>query len=143
MISRLDLLSNSSNAADSPAAVAASDRPRRAASSPPAFLPRTTRELDAEFLSELDCGPTACSFISCVVGPLTKKAFTLIKIRSRLWVRTLDKVTRKDVEISSKLVTRVTKLPYGVNPEYLGYQTHHVTSQVSTSGAMINDIRAI
>ena len=98
---------------------------------PQAYLTRTSRDLDAQFLSELDCGPTKCSFISCVVGPLDKKGFTLIKLRSRLWVRTLDKVPRNDVEISSKLVTRVTKLPYGVNPEYLGYKVHHVTTQVT------------
>ena len=29
-----------------------------------------------------------------------------------------------------QLVTRVTKLPYGVDPSYLGYQTHVVTTQV-------------
>jgi hypothetical protein len=27
-------------------------------------------------------------------------------------------------------VSRVTKLPYGVNPEYLGFKIHHVTTQV-------------
>ena len=56
--------------------------------------------------------------------------FTLFKVKSRLWVRTLNEIQRKDIEISSKLVSRVTKLPYGVNPSYLGYQTHVVTTQV-------------
>lgn len=92
---------------------------------------RSRRDVEAEFLSELNCGPTKCTFVSCVIGPLRKKEFVLIKLRSRLWVRTLDKIHRNDVEISSKLVTRVTKLPYGVNPEYLGYRTHHVTTQVN------------
>ena len=91
---------------------------------------RRKRDVETEFLSELNCGQTKCTFISCVIGPLEKKGFTLIKIRSRLWVRTLDKIKRNDVEISSKLVTKVTKLPYGVNPEYLGFKTHHVTTQV-------------
>merc|ERR1719384_1790168 len=87
-------------------------------------------EADSEFLSELNCGLTQCTFISCTIGPLAKKEFTLFKIKSRLWVRTLNEIQRTDIEISSKLVSRVTKLPYGVNPSYLGYQTHVVTTQV-------------
>ena len=85
---------------------------------------------DTEFLSELNCGLTQCTFISCVIGPLNKREFTLFKVKSRLWVRTLNEIQRNDIEISSKLVSRVTKLPYGVNPSYLGYQTHVVTTQV-------------
>ena len=87
-------------------------------------------ETETEFLSELNCGLTQCSFISCKIGPLAKREFTLFKVKSRLWVRTLNEIQRKDIEISSKLVSRVTKLPYGVNPSYLGYQTHVVTTQV-------------
>ena len=86
--------------------------------------------VNTEFLSELNCGLTQCTFISCVIGPLAKKEFTLFKVKSRLWVRTLNEIQRNDIEISSKLVSRVTKLPYGVNPSYLGYQTHVVTTQV-------------
>ena len=36
--------------------------------------------------------------------------------------------------LAPQLVTRVTKLPYGVDPSYLGYQTHVVTTQVRVSG---------
>ena len=90
-----------------------------------------TSEADTDFLSELNCGLTQCTFISCVIGPLAKKEFTLFKVKSRLWVRTLNEIQRNDIEISSKLVSRVTKLPYGVNPSYLGYQTHVVTTQVT------------
>jgi hypothetical protein len=86
---------------------------------------------DTEFLSELNCGPTRCTFIACTVGPLAKRQFTLIKVRSRLWIRTLDRVERNDIEISSKLTGRVTRLPYGVNPAYLGHRSHLVTTQVS------------
>jgi len=89
-----------------------------------------SKEEEAEFLAELNCGLTQCTFISCVIGPLAKKEFTLFKVKSRLWVRTLNEIQRNDIEISSKLVSRVTKLPYGVNPSYLGYQTHVVTTQV-------------
>ena len=91
---------------------------------------RTISEADTEFLSELNCGLTQCTFISCTIGPLAKKEFTLFKVKSRLWVRTLNEIQRTDIEISSKLVSRVTKLPYGVNPSYLGYKTHVVTTQV-------------
>ena len=89
-----------------------------------------SRETDTDFLAELNCGLTQCTFISCAIGPLAKKEFTLFKVKSRLWVRTLNEIQRNDIEISSKLVSRVTKLPYGVNPSYLGYQTHVVTTQV-------------
>ena len=91
---------------------------------------RMISEADTEFLSELNCGLTQCTFISCTIGPLAKKEFTLFKVKSRLWVRTLNEIQRTDIEISSKLVSRVTKLPYGVNPSYLGYKTHVVTTQV-------------
>ena len=87
-------------------------------------------ETDSGFLSELNCGLTQCTFISCVIGPLRKREFTLFTVKSRLWVRTLNEIQRNDIEISSKLVSRVTKLPYGVNPSYLGYQTHVVTTEV-------------
>ena len=87
-------------------------------------------DTDSGFLSELNCGLTQCTFISCVIGPLKKREFTLFTVKSRLWVRTLNEIQRNDIEISSKLVSRVTKLPYGVNPSYLGYQTHVVTTQV-------------
>jgi hypothetical protein len=87
---------------------------------------------DTEFLSELNCGPTRCSFLACTVGPLAKRQFTLFKVRSRLWVRTLDRLERNDIEISSKLTGRVTRLPYGVNPAYLGHRSHLVTTQVSS-----------
>ena len=85
---------------------------------------------DTDFLSELNCGPTRCTFLACTVGPLAKRQFTLLKVRSRLWVRTLDRVERNDIEISSKLTARVTRLPYGVNPAYLGHRSHLVTTQV-------------
>jgi hypothetical protein len=88
---------------------------------------------DTEFLSELNCGPTRCSFLACTVGPLAKRQFTLFKVRSRLWVRTLDRLERNDIEISSKLTGRVTRLPYGVNPAYLGHRSHLVTTQVISS----------
>ena len=92
-----------------------------------------TTDTDTGFLSELNCGLTQCTFISCLIGPLAKKEFTLFKVKSRLWVRTLNEIQRNDIEISSKLVSRVTKLPYGVNPSYLGYQTHVVTTQVGAN----------
>ena len=96
---------------------------------------RQISEADTEFLSELNCGLTQCTFISCTIGPLAKKEFTLFKVKSRLWVRTLNEIQRSDIEISSKLVSRVTKLPYGVNPSYLGYKTHVVTTQVMMSSS--------
>ena len=51
---------------------------------------------ETEFLSELNFGLTQCSFISCTIGPLAKKEYTLFKVKSKLWVRTLNEIQRKD-----------------------------------------------
>jgi len=94
---------------------------------------RNSAETEAsnnQLLSELNCGLTQCTFISCIIGPLSKNEFTLFKVKSRLWVRNLDEMERNELEISSKLVAQVTSLPYGVSPTYLGYKTHIVTTQV-------------
>jgi hypothetical protein len=120
---------------DEPGQGRARRRRRESGSSPE----EDTSELaaDTEFLSELNCGPTRCTFIACTVGPLAKRQFTLIKVRSRLWIRTLDRVERNDIEISSKLTGRVTRLPYGVNPAYLGHRSHLVTTQVSKNARQL------
>lgn len=92
---------------------------------------RPRRDAETDFLADVNCGSSRrCTLISCRVGPLEKRQFTLFKVRSRLWVRSLEQVPRNDIEISSKLVTRVTQLPYGVNPSYLGHRVHLVTTQV-------------
>ena len=35
---------------------------------------------DEAFLAQLNCGLSQCTFISCTIGPLAKKQFTLFKV---------------------------------------------------------------
>ena len=81
-------------------------------------------------VDEMDCGPTQCTYISCTVGPLGQKEHVTFKIRSRLWTTTLSKLTHHQYEISSRMVARVSQLPHGVDPTYLGFKTFTVTSRV-------------
>jgi len=42
----------------------------------------------------------------------------------------LQKYSGKDVEISSKLLARVTELPYNVNPDFLSFKKLEVVTSV-------------
>jgi len=88
----------------------------------------------AEFQSELDtCGEKTCTIIKCTIGPLEKDESVLFKVRSRLFTETQVKNYAEKVKISSKLVTRVTKLPFLVDERHLAFQTHVVTTTVIPS----------
>ena len=45
------------------------------------FLSRTEVAGDEAFLAQLNCGLSQCTFISCTIGPLAKKQFTLFKVK--------------------------------------------------------------
>jgi len=95
--------------------------------------PRPKRSL-AEFQSELDkCGPRTCTVIKCTIGPMEKDESVLFKVRSRLFTQTQVENYAEKVKISSKLVTRVTKLPFLVDERHLAFQTHVVTTTVIPS----------
>lgn len=83
------------------------------------------------FLEEMSCGPTKCTKITCSVFNLTKEDQVFFTIRSRLWKNTLDEMGLDDIQISSKLVSRVTSLPHDVDPSYLGIQAYFVTTKVN------------
>lgn len=88
----------------------------------------------AEFQSELDsCGSGRCTIIKCTIGPLEKDESVLFKVRSRLFTETQVKNYAEKVKISSKLVTRVTKLPFLVDEKHLAFQSHSVTTTVIPS----------
>merc|ERR1719192_1335126 len=88
----------------------------------------------AEFQSELDnCTPDKCTIIKCTVGPLEKDESVLFKVRSRLFTQTQVENYAEKVKISSKLVTRVTKLPFLLDEKHLAFQTHVVTTTVIPS----------
>jgi len=88
----------------------------------------------AEFQSELEsCGSGRCTIIKCTIGPLEKDESVLFKVRSRLFTETQVKNYAEKVKISSKLVTRVTKLPFLVDEKHLAFQSHSVTTTVIPS----------
>ncbi|KAG8190225.1 hypothetical protein JTE90_011946 [Oedothorax gibbosus] len=80
---------------------------------------------------EMSCGPTLCTKIQCTVFNLTKDEQVIFTIRSRLWKNTLDELGLDDVQISSKLISRVTALPHDVDPSFLGYKALFVTTKVN------------
>ena len=86
-----------------------------------------------EFESELASCGSRCTVIKCTIGPLQKDESVLFKIRSRLFTETQVKNYAEKVKISSKLVTRVTRLPFLVPVEHLAIQSHSVTTTVIPS----------
>ena len=86
-----------------------------------------------EFESELASCGSRCTVIKCTIGPLEKDESVLFKIRSRLFTETQVKNYAEKVKISSKLVTRVTRLPFLVPEEHLAFQSHSVTTTVIPS----------
>ncbi|KAG8178041.1 hypothetical protein JTE90_022924 [Oedothorax gibbosus] len=83
------------------------------------------------FQEELSCGLTVCTKIYCTISNLEKGDHVIISIRSRLWRETYNTFGLSEIQTSSKLVTRITQLPYGVDPSYLPYKVHVVTTKVS------------
>ena len=94
-----------------------------------------SRRSIAEFESELASCGSRCTVIKCTIGPLEKDESVLFKIRSRLFTETQVKNYAEKVKISSKLVTRVTRLPFLVPVEHLAIQSHSITTTVIPSEA--------
>jgi len=105
---------------------------------------RTRRELDEE--PEVDwetetqqCsgGASNCTVLRCTAGPLSQDDQVSVSLRSRLHLPAVEKetvYTHKDVQVSSKLVARVRRLPQSVNPDLLKVRTVSVTTPVSPLG---------
>ena len=79
---------------------------------------------DQELLDHLDCGPTKCTHMICTIGPLKKKESVVFRIYSRLWSSTISRLSHHQYEISSRLVSIVTKLPHKVDPSFLDIKTY-------------------
>ena len=74
---------------------------------------------DQKLIDQLDCGPTKCTHMACTVGPLRKRESVVFRIYSRLWSSTISRLSHHQYEISSRLVSVVTKLPHNVDPSFL------------------------
>jgi len=85
------------------------------------------------FDKELKCDPSSCTMIRCKIGPLEKNKGVVFRVRSRLFLQTLVEKYAQSVHISSKLVARITQLPYMADPMSISYQTQQVTTEVFPS----------
>ena len=83
----------------------------------------STSSRDQDLLDQLNCGPTKCTHMACTVGPLAKKESVVFRIYSRLWSNTISRLSHHQYEISSRLVSIVTKLPHNVDPSFLDIKT--------------------
>ncbi|GAB6026861.1 hypothetical protein CHUAL_013467 [Chamberlinius hualienensis] len=92
---------------------------------------RKRRQSENGFQNELSCGPTLCTQIHCQVYNIAQGQHVLFRIRSRLATETLDQYDFDNVTISSKLVTKATKLPYSVKPDELDYKVYVVSTMVN------------
>lgn len=90
---------------------------------------RSTEEFEAE---KAECGDR-CTIIECTVGPLKKDESLVFKVRSRLFTATQVKNYQEKVTITSKLITKVTKLPFQVKDEFMAHQSQSVTTTVIPS----------
>jgi hypothetical protein len=75
-----------------------------------------------------------CTKIYCTVDDLLKGETVLFSIRSRLWKETVVDIDSPQFDISSKMVTLVSHLPYDVDPSYLAPDVAIVTTRVMVSG---------
>merc|ERR1719510_2667628 len=82
--------------------------------------------------------------MACTVGPLRKKESVVFRIYSRLWSSTISRLSSHDqYEISSRLVSVVTKLPHNVDPSFLDIKSYTVTSKVISLGGDFLEGRSI
>ncbi|XP_037075241.1 integrin alpha pat-2-like [Pollicipes pollicipes] len=97
---------------------------------------RARRSSEADFQAALGCGPTVCTRIVCELGPLSDQQNVIIRIRTRVWVDTLEAEASGDgtreFTVSSKMAARVTALPYSVDPSYMNHTTLAVTTRVQS-----------
>ncbi|CAG7835819.1 unnamed protein product [Allacma fusca] len=80
---------------------------------------------------DTNCGPVKCIHIKCKIGELDAGQSVVIALRGRVWSRTLqEKFQGENMNVSSKLLTKVTHLPYNVDPSYLKYKSNEIFSTV-------------
>lgn len=92
---------------------------------------RNANELDNsdhELMKELStCNATKCAILKCYAGPLAHDDRAFIGLRTRLVAYTLDKNTLSvPLNISSKVVARIVKLPYIGEPQEKPLKTFEV-----------------
>lgn len=101
----------------------------------------TTTTVDNSILQQLfTCGPTQCHRFECNVFELGHNEIATIKIRSRLYEETLNRLSLQEFDISSKLVAQVKSLPYNVSSQSMPPYVYKVETQVHTTGLAVQDL---
>lgn len=95
------------------------------------LYPRYKRDTNEDLESSLNCGPTECTRIKCMLGPLKKDEEVWVAFRSRVWVPTMKKLsTSVEVGLSSLVAAKVTKLPHIGTPDVVTTHTFEVHSKI-------------
>lgn len=78
------------------------------------LLKRNRRQEHAQNSSvdETNSGAKLYTRIHCTIFNLNENDQVVVTIRSRLWMATVEKMGLSQVQVSSKLIVRITKLPY-------------------------------
>ena len=76
----------------------------------------------------------------CNILQLANNEIATIKIRSRLFEETVNKLALQEFDISSRLIAQVKALPYNVSTSSLPPYSHKVETQVHTSGMSLRDL---
>ncbi|XP_067127479.1 integrin alpha-PS2-like isoform X1 [Centruroides vittatus] len=92
----------------------------------------TADQQEDPYIKELICEPTLCTRFRCTIYELAENEHVIFVIRSRLWKDTIDQLGFSDVQISSKLVTRITSLPYDVETSSYSYKVYSIFTRLNS-----------
>lgn len=99
---------------------------------------RETLDDEDPYVRELICGPTLCTRFYCTIYELAENEHVVFIIRSRLWKDTIDQLGFTDVQISSKLVTRITSLPYNVDIADYPYKVYSISTRLNSEESEVS-----
>lgn len=85
------------------------------------------------------CGATQCTRFECNVFNLGNNDVATIRIMSRLYEDTINKLSMAEFEISSRLVAQVKSLPYNVSVQYMQPSILKVETIVKRKGSGVLD----
>lgn len=91
---------------------------------------RQRREI-SDLQNEFICGNYYCARINCTVKNFTADDEIRFTIRSRLWRETINKITSKDVQITSKLIAVASVLPFNMDPSKISWKSYSVATRIN------------
>ncbi|CAB3370851.1 Hypothetical predicted protein [Cloeon dipterum] len=88
------------------------------------------RDEQRELEDAIKCGPTVCTKIKCIVGPFSKDQEVWVAFRGRVFAETLKALSNQNLKVSSLLASRITKLPYIGQPDFMEVKKYEVMTEV-------------